>query len=253
MQLKTKLLLAGCYVFVRRVKKVKKKVPLIVLIYLLQKRAEKEAVVRGRDPTKRKWWARSLKKRAPKLSGGDGTRWRTKKFFGEKSDYATTGPTTMSAAEYYFHFRFARDHIPRLVKALEMPEEVRTRTGCCMSGEEALLMFLKRMSYPERTVGLMHFFGCCSGYISDMVDAVREHLHKKAVKMTRRFDASRIKPLARAFSNQMWAKGMPLRRVLFIVDGVFVGCCRPFDAVEGYKGTTQRSIYSGAKRKHGLM
>jgi hypothetical protein len=88
------------------------------------------------------WWAQGLLKRAPVLSGGDGTH-RGGKMYGLRSNYGRLHLPRMSGKEFYEHFRFTREDIPRLVLALRMPAMVRTPCGCALDGEEALLLFLK--------------------------------------------------------------------------------------------------------------
>jgi hypothetical protein len=173
--------------------------------------------------------------------------------YGAESNYGELLTPRMSAMEFYYHFRFAREHIPRLVKALKMPEFVRTAGRCCLSGEEALLLFLKRLSYPDRLVGLVRFFSRSTGWISEMFDAVRRHLDGLTDKMMFDLDWERIKPLAPRFAHRVHVKGMPLPHVPWFVDGVFVSCCRPSDPVVGYRSVRQRCVYNGSKRQHGLM
>lgn len=90
------------------------------------------------------WWPLALANRAPILSGGDGT-WHTQIFYGAASNYGLirASGNPMSGAEYYEAFRFQREDIPRLVTALHIPFKFRTQSGCVISGEEGLLMYLK--------------------------------------------------------------------------------------------------------------
>mmetsp|Transcript_22628 Transcript_22628/g.77577 ORF Transcript_22628/g.77577 Transcript_22628/m.77577 type:complete len:624 (-) Transcript_22628:25-1896(-) len=199
-----------------------------------------------------KWWDRGMNKRAPVLESGNGAD-KGGMRYGAESNYGELLTPRMSAMEFYYHFRFAREHIPRLVKALKMPEFVRTAGRCCLSGEEALLLFLKRLSYPDRLVGLVRFFSRSTGWISEMFDAVRRHLDGLTDKMMFDLDWERIKPLAPRFAHRVHVKGMPLPHVPWFVDGVFVSCCRPSDPVVGYRSVRQRCVYNGSKRQHGLM
>ena len=130
----------------------------------------------------RLWWSRGLRNRASVLEDGDGSN-RGGMKYGAGSNDGGDHVVRMSAAEFYYHFRFARDHIPLLVKALRIPAFVRTRYRCCLDGEEALLMYLKRLAYPDRLVDLQTFFRRSVGYISEMVEAVRKILHPISKKM----------------------------------------------------------------------
>lgn len=94
---------------------------------------------------KARWWADALLKCAPVLSGGHGT-WRGGKCYGKSSGYGrfhAGGCPSTSPAEFYENFRYTREDIPRLYKALRLPGRIITQSGCNIDGEEALLVFLK--------------------------------------------------------------------------------------------------------------
>ena len=101
---------------------------------------------RARAEERRHWWLTALQKRAPRLSGGDGT-WRGGKRYGLGSNYGRDHVPRLSPDEYYSHFRFAPTEIPRVVVNARMPALVRTRGGCVTDGEEALLIYLKVASF----------------------------------------------------------------------------------------------------------
>ena len=63
--------------------------------------------------------------------------------YGMVSDYGRLHSPALSPKEFYEHFRFAREQIPRLVLALKMPAWFRTPSRCRIGGGEALLVFLK--------------------------------------------------------------------------------------------------------------
>jgi hypothetical protein len=198
------------------------------------------------------WWKKALLKRAPVLEGGDGTQ-RGPIFYGRQSGYGEKFAKRMSAQEFYINFRFAREEIPRLVKALKIPKFWRTKNGCVLDGEEGLLMYLKRLSYPDRHLNLVRFFGRSTGFISGMVDRVREYLDVVAARLLRKFDWRRLVPLAPVFAKALRDKGHPLYIIIFFLDGVFEHCCRPFDPIFGYRSLKQRAIYNGSKREHGIQ
>jgi len=117
---------------------------------------EDEERARSRARERREWRIRALRKRAPVLSGGTGLR-RGGRFFGRRSNYGQDSDPPLSPAEFYLHFCFAATEIPRLVLALRMPARIRSSGGCVMDGEEALLLYLRRTSYPTREVDLQFF------------------------------------------------------------------------------------------------
>ena len=219
---------------------------ILSLVCLLQSSAESLAAKR------RAWWRHALKKRAPVLECGDGSN-RGGMMYGAGSNYGAALKPLMSGCEFYINFRFAPCDIPRLVKALHIPAFFVTRSRCRLSGEEALLMFLKRMSYPDRLRNLIRFFNRSYGYISEMVEAVRKHLHGIARKLLLRFDWRRLVPLRDMFARMIHAKGHPLKIVALLLDGKFQACCRPYDAIFGYRSLRQRAFYNGAKKLHGYQ
>ncbi|KAJ1456508.1 hypothetical protein M885DRAFT_563906 [Pelagophyceae sp. CCMP2097] len=121
------------------------------------------------------WWARGLLKRVPVLENGDGTE-RSAILYGAASNYGENLQPRVSAGEFYDFFRFARCDIPRLVEALRIPEDFKLPNRCRIDGEEALLIYLHCLPYPDRLVGMQRFFGRSVGYISGVCTAVREHL-----------------------------------------------------------------------------
>ncbi|VEN56645.1 unnamed protein product [Callosobruchus maculatus] len=56
------------------------------------------------------------------------------------------------------NFRFEKRHIPRLVQALRIPDELNTDSQHKVSGQEALCILLRRLSYPNRLADLEPFF-----------------------------------------------------------------------------------------------
>lgn len=210
--------------------------------------AELEAAEAESERRRRLWWRQKLAACAPVLSGGDGSD-RVQIFYGRRSNNARQRVNPFAPKVYYEHFRFAREDIPRLVRALRMPHFVRTRSGCVLDGEEALLIFLKRMSYPNRIVELLDFFGRSVGYLSEMVEAVRSHLHQIAQRLVLHFDHLRIIPWIPIFAAAFEAKGCPLPQMWALLDGTFRDFCRP--SKDGYAGLAQRVQYNGSKKKHG--
>jgi hypothetical protein len=107
--------------------------------------AVSENDLREKKRRRTNWWRNQSNLHAPRLEGGNGKR-RPRKFFGRASNYARNGNHSLSAGEYYEHFRFSRDDIPRLVAALQIPAIIRfgpVGHKCAIDGEEALLIFLK--------------------------------------------------------------------------------------------------------------
>ena len=105
------------------------------------------------------------------------------------------------------------------------------------------------MGYPVRWIDLQHFFKRSEGWLSEVCEAVRLHLHQIARKLLLQFDHKRIVPLIPIFAAAVEAKGCPLPYVWALLDGTFRDFCRP--CKDGYAGLAQRVQYSGAKKTHG--
>ena len=200
------------------------------------------------------WWALALQKRAPLLSGGDGS-YRGRRRFGFAGGWGQNPSRQMdmsAAGEFYSHFRFAKEDIPRLCRALRFPAKFRTRSKCVCEGGEALLVYLKRMAYPNRWVDLCFFFCASQGWLSEVCDEVNEHLYQFSHHLANEYDHDRLAPLVETFAAAVHAKGAPLANIFALIDGTFRQFCRP--GLDGYNGLgllDQRAQYSGHKKCHG--
>lgn len=117
---------------IKRSKKITTKAALLMTLQELE----------AEEAEKARWWATALQKRVPVLSGGTGDR-RGGKMYGQSSNYGRDHTPPVSPRAFYLFFRFAREDIPRLTRALRIPAVVESPSGCKLDGEEALLMFLK--------------------------------------------------------------------------------------------------------------
>ncbi|KAH7972829.1 hypothetical protein HPB52_017783 [Rhipicephalus sanguineus] len=65
-------------------------------------------------------------------------------------------------------FRFCKDDLPVLTEALKIPK-IRSSQGVTVLGQEALLMGLRRLAYPNRWWDLEPLFGRHSSALSSIV------------------------------------------------------------------------------------
>ena len=193
-------------------------------------------------------WDRALAKRAPILSAGDGS-WRTRKYFGQLSSYGADHDPPMSPKAFYDHFRFERRHIQQLVVALRLPPYFHLVSGGVVEGDEALLIYLKRMAYPNRLADLEPMFGRSPTWLSRVVDAVRQHLDPIASAKLDQLDFLFLDRWMRTFTSAIHAKGAPFTNMFGFIDGTFRPCCRP--GVDGYRGAAQAAVWDGYHRSHG--
>lgn len=66
------------------------------------------------------------------------------------------------------------------------------------------------MAYPNRLTDLKSFFHRSDGYLSEVVNSVRQHLQGISFKLLNHFDQERLRPLMPLFAAAISARGSPL-------------------------------------------
>ncbi|KAG0428674.1 hypothetical protein HPB47_024352 [Ixodes persulcatus] len=74
-------------------------------------------------------------------------------------------------------FRFRKEHIGELQRALLMPETITSAQSVKMDGEEALYVTLRRLAYPNRWVDLEGVFGRHASVLSSVTSRVMLHIN----------------------------------------------------------------------------
>lgn len=74
------------------------------------------------------------------------------------------------------YFRFEKDDVPRLQRALCIPDKVTTPQRVSVPGDEALCITLRRLAYPNRLRDLEHLFARHSSTISSLTNEVLRHI-----------------------------------------------------------------------------
>jgi len=177
----------------------------------------------------------------------------TPRLFGRASNYARTADNFLSPGDYKRYFRFAREDVAKVVDLLRLSGKLHIREGHSnyrIDGEEAFLIFCRRLATPSRLVDLQFFFQRGVGSISEIIAAVMKHLEPIARSKLDQFDFAFWSPLFKTFAAKLQLKGCVLRNCLGFVDGVFRSFCRP--GREGQRGAFQRAFYSGYKKAHGI-
>jgi hypothetical protein len=150
-------------------------------------------------------------------------------------------------------FRFRPQDLPRLKATLRIPDQIRAGhgvdSGWVFSGQEGLLLLLRRLAYPCRWEDLVPIFGLyieeMSTLFSWMISHVYENFHYLLESL------ARWKPLFPSFAEACAEMGSPANLGVFgFVDGTLRQIDRP-SARNGH-GNMQRAAYSGHKKKHGL-
>ena len=140
--------------------------------------------------------------------------------------------------------RFMPDDLPRLVNGLGIPDVLicpdRTKT----TAMEALLITLRRLTYPNRLCDLEPIFGRPSCALSQIFNSTLDIIHENCGHLLQSFDQDWLVNGYEHFARAIQLKGAPLNNVWGFIDGTVRPICRP---VEG-----QRSCYNGHKRVHAL-
>ena len=70
--------------------------------------------------------------------------------------------------------RFSKDDIPRLASALNLPDKYVCKQGTAATDIEALMIMLRRLSYPNRLCDLVALFGHTESELSLIFSMVRK-------------------------------------------------------------------------------
>ncbi|KAL1474232.1 hypothetical protein MTO96_021335 [Rhipicephalus appendiculatus] len=82
---------------------------------------------------------------------------------------------TMKQETFRRQFRFSKDDLPVLTETLKIPT-IRSSQSVTVSGQEALLMGLRRLAYPNRWWDLEPLFGRHSSALSNIVSQLFGHI-----------------------------------------------------------------------------
>ena len=151
----------------------------------------------------------------------------------------------MSDAELKAEFRFGRGELGLLTEVLQIPESFTCSNGTVSSGFEALLMFLKRFSYPCRLSDMVPRFGRSIPEMSLILAEVTDFIVTTHGHLLSDLNQPWLRPAElELFAQAIHRKGAALDNCWAFVDGTVRPICRP--------GEQQRVMYNGHKRLHGL-
>ncbi|XP_075539760.1 uncharacterized protein LOC142574599 [Dermacentor variabilis] len=142
-------------------------------------------------------------------------------------------------------FRFEKGDLHMLKDALRITE-IRSSQGVTVSAEEALLMGLRRLAYPNRWWDLEPLFGRHASAMSSIVSVLFNHIDSSFGHLLDDLNNHswlRLSDLE-DFSKAVYDRGTPLRNCWGFVDGTARPICRP--------SVNQRVYFSGHKRHHAL-
>ena len=149
-----------------------------------------------------------------------------------------------SAEVCWAQMRTRKEDIPRLAKALRLPEVIETN-GHVFSQLEALVTFLHRMAHPGSWESKLQFLGgraraaySCAFYF--VLYHIYNHFHDRITSLVDWHN------MADVFADAIHTVA-PACRCIGFVDGTFRTCARP-----GGHNDIQRQLYSGYYKLHGL-
>lgn len=143
-------------------------------------------------------------------------------------------------------FRFQKQHLHRLQRALRIPDVCVFMNGITETGLNSLCIFLRRLCYPNRLDDLIPFLGRRRPDLSIIFHGVLEHISQNFFYLITDLNAPYwLAPnFLQTYANAVFAKGAPLHFVWGFIDGTGRPCCRP--------GMYQNVLFSGHKRIHCL-
>ena len=147
---------------------------------------------------------------------------------------------SLSDAEFVTQFRFQRDHVGPLMRALRLKNVYKGTNAIRWSGEEGLCILLRRLCYPNRLADLVPMFGRHRTELSHIINEMCNeifHLHKHRLS-TITHPWLHFEQMAEA----IYAKGACLSNCWGFLDGSQMRICRPGDG--------QEAVYNGHKRQH---
>jgi len=150
----------------------------------------------------------------------------------------------LASRNVYCSYGFRLEDLPAVVEALQPPPAFRVRGGAVFSGEEGVLLLLRRFRSTGPLLDLTKDAGRPIAHISEAVTFMVEHVHSRFAHLidVRSFEAwaPRFESFAQVFKN----KGAPIDNLIGFIDGKLQSVCKP--------GKYQHVLYSGHKRVHGL-
>ena len=156
--------------------------------------------------------------------------------------------TNVTDDECWSEFRFRKHDIPRLRRALRIPESISTYNRLRVDGNEALCIFLKRYSYPNRYSDMIPRFARPIAELSIISYYVLDHIYDNFATLLKDFNPNTNPSLQpdklEIYCQVISDSGSPLKNCFGFLDGTVRKISRP--------GKNQRQVYNGHKRVHAL-
>jgi len=144
----------------------------------------------------------------------------------------------------YIKYGFRLEWLPHVVEALEVPEQIETDGEHIFSGEEAVLLLLRRFRSTDPLRSMTWETGRSISAISEIVWYMVEHIHSNFPHLIDERSFTSWAPHFHEFADAFENKGIPIPNLIGFIDGKLWPVCKP--------GMYQHVLYSGHKRIHGL-
>ena len=144
----------------------------------------------------------------------------------------------------YKNYRFRLEELPRVVAALDPPHGFRTNSGAVFSGEEGVLMLLRRFATTATLLDLVWELGRSTTQISEGVRYMVEFVHQKHQHLMDERSFTAWESSFADFAAALLDVGVALPNLIGFIDGKLQPVCKP--------GRYQHVLYSGHKRVHGI-
>ena len=142
-------------------------------------------------------------------------------------------------------FRFCKNDIPRLARALRLPTKFVCPNGTTASSIEGLCILLRRFAYPCRYSDLIPRFARSKPEICLIVKDVMRHVAENFGYLLTTFQQGWLQPdKLMQYAQAIHAKSLALTNCWGFVDGTVRPICRPEQS--------QKIVYNGHKRVHAL-
>ena len=133
-------------------------------------------------------------------------------------------------------FRVAKTDIPRLVRVLQIPDDIICENGTKACALEGLCILLKRFAYPCRYSDLIPRFGRSKPELCLICNEVMRFVVGSHGYLLTSFDQE--------YASAVYEKSHALGNCWGFVDGTVRAICRPEQ--------NQKTVYNGHKRVHAL-
>lgn len=141
-------------------------------------------------------------------------------------------------------FRFRFEHLPLLIRGLNIPESFTTRLGYRFSGEEGMLVMLYRLHFPGTLADMGQAAGRSQPALSECFTYMIEYIYDNFAHLRDYRSLAVHADSFAAYAEAIHAHGAPLRYIFGFIDGKLQHVARP----ARYQGV----LYSGNDRVHGL-